>query len=622
MAGSKYTLELAAKLNQASLDAVIKGIADRKVPMVVTVKIDTTPGSSAGDVPQIIKDSIAKIEASASKIIGINASQWEDLATGIKTTTAYTIEYMDKENNLRKENFRWANDQWNKTISFQENRLANEKQEQRELKEKKRLEDINLKIEAQKLDYMNKQVETAKRLQASMKPLTGSADKTAAETEASDILSMDAKDPKNFDKMAEAGDRLQLAYKKAVVESSRLVALAREEKSEDEKRFSLKQKILLAETKLSFLKSSSKRSLAETLASEIKSDIASGADPKDIEAKMTRFKKMYAEAEKESRRQIQAARDLKVIEDKRFSEKQKLLLLETRIGQLKDSAKKTDANTLAAEIKRDIAANADPKDIQAKMTTLRQKYSEALVESRKITNEENKRARELERSLKAMDSIKQKAREFLAAAGAGKYSGGKELDMSKGLAQNILAETDPDKVKAFYNQLKENNKTLQTSQRNIFDIRQEIGNVIKRFAEWTVVTLTMHQAMAMVNQSIQYLIQLDSEMNKIRLVTGQSSEDTQRLAISYNKMAKELGVSTLEVAKGSLEWIRQGKTVAETNQLLTTSTMMSKLANLDAAQSTEYLTSILAAYNLEAKDSISIVDKLTAVDNSSATSVG
>jgi TP901 family phage tail tape measure protein len=50
--------------------------------------------------------------------------------------------------------------------------------------------------------------------------------------------------------------------------------------------------------------------------------------------------------------------------------------------------------------------------------------------------------------------------------------------------------------------------------------------------------------------------------------------------------------------------------------------MMSKLGNLDAAQSTEYLTSILNGFKLEATDAIGVINKLTALDNAYATSVG
>ena len=50
--------------------------------------------------------------------------------------------------------------------------------------------------------------------------------------------------------------------------------------------------------------------------------------------------------------------------------------------------------------------------------------------------------------------------------------------------------------------------------------------------------------------------------------------------------------------------------------------MLSKLGALDAATATDYLTSTLNSYKLSAKDAVSVVDKLVAVDNVAATSSG
>jgi hypothetical protein len=75
------------------------------------------------------------------------------------------------------------------------------------------------------------------------------------------------------------------------------------------------------------------------------------------------------------------------------------------------------------------------------------------------------------------------------------------------------------------------------------------------------------------------------------------------------------------VSKASLEWFRQGKTVQETNELVKASMELSKLGNIDSAEATEYLTSTLNGFKLEAKDAESVVSRLVSLDNAYATSV-
>ena len=56
--------------------------------------------------------------------------------------------------------------------------------------------------------------------------------------------------------------------------------------------------------------------------------------------------------------------------------------------------------------------------------------------------------------------------------------------------------------------------------------------------------------------------------------------------------------------------------------MLRSTLMLSKLGALDSAQATEYLTSILNGFNMEASQSEDVVNKLVSVDNIAATSAG
>jgi methyl-accepting chemotaxis protein len=148
-----------------------------------------------------------------------------------------------------------------------------------------------------------------------------------------------------------------------------------------------------------------------------------------------------------------------------------------------------------------------------------------------------------------------------------------------------------------------------------------IGKDILKVAEWTVATTLLFGALKQLQEGVQYVKDLNKEMTNIGVVVGQTTDELSGMAQEFNQTAKEYGVTTLDVAQGSLEFIRQGKTVAETNELIRVSMMTSKLANMESAEATEYLTAIMAGFKLEASDMIGVLDKLVAVDNKSATSV-
>ena len=122
-------------------------------------------------------------------------------------------------------------------------------------------------------------------------------------------------------------------------------------------------------------------------------------------------------------------------------------------------------------------------------------------------------------------------------------------------------------------------------------------------------------------QAIQTVKELNVAMTDVQMVAMTTDEETGKLANTYSKLAKQLGTTTQEIAEGSVEWLRQGKTLEEVNDLMEATMTMSKVGAIDAGSATEYLTSTLNGYKMEAKDAMSVVDKLSAVDLAAATSV-
>lgn len=120
----------------------------------------------------------------------------------------------------------------------------------------------------------------------------------------------------------------------------------------------------------------------------------------------------------------------------------------------------------------------------------------------------------------------------------------------------------------------------------------------------------LQEVMQGIKDGVQYIRDLDKELNNIRLVTGQSKESADALGLTYNKMARDLGVTTLEVTKGALEFQRQGKNIEDTNKLVVDSTKLAALGNMDAADSAEKLTAIMNGYKVAVSDIPPVLDKL------------
>lgn len=109
-------------------------------------------------------------------------------------------------------------------------------------------------------------------------------------------------------------------------------------------------------------------------------------------------------------------------------------------------------------------------------------------------------------------------------------------------------------------------------------------------------------------------------MTSLQMVTQYTDSQMQDLKQTYIELAQDMGVTVATVASGADEFLRAGLNATEANDALRASITLSTIANMDSATSTQYLIAIMNAYGLKANQLMSVVDKLSAVDISAATS--
>lgn len=163
---------------------------------------------------------------------------------------------------------------------------------------------------------------------------------------------------------------------------------------------------------------------------------------------------------------------------------------------------------------------------------------------------------------------------------------------------------------------------LDNTQKYNGSLTQQIKMQAKQYAIYFATSTVIKGITSAISECVDYTVDLDTAMTNIRVVTMDTKEATQDLLKTYNQMGQELGANTLDIAEGAVDWLRQGYSEADTTELVKDSTMLSKLALIDNAQATEYLTSALKGYKLEAKDAIGIIDQLVSIDLEAATSAG
>lgn len=216
----------------------------------------------------------------------------------------------------------------------------------------------------------------------------------------------------------------------------------------------------------------------------------------------------------------------------------------------------------------------------------------------------------------------------------------KELDLLAAEAYNEqleetnknLEKIDKSKVKNIdsinaENELKRNSALASLYAKkpysNIFEyIKADIGRATQRIVDFGLAAKVLNTARKEIQQVYQNILKLDEAMTNLRIVTGANTEQAKSMMNAYNDLAMQLGTTTQAVAQSAAEWLRQGYSVSEANELIKSSTYLSRLGFMDMGQSVTALTSVMKGFRIEATDSMDIVDKLTQLDAKYATTAG
>lgn len=191
---------------------------------------------------------------------------------------------------------------------------------------------------------------------------------------------------------------------------------------------------------------------------------------------------------------------------------------------------------------------------------------------------------------------------------------------------NMPLDKNPEKAAAQVNNLKNRVNETSATLARLQTETDTIGNKIRKAFDTAVIQKISYAFLALAGNAIrkvyQNVVELDAAITDLQIATGYSREQTAELVKTYGQLASQLGATVTEVTSAADTWLRQGYSVAETNELITATMMLSKLGQIESTEASKALTSALKGYKLEAQEVISVVDKLTAVDMEAATSAG
>lgn len=162
------------------------------------------------------------------------------------------------------------------------------------------------------------------------------------------------------------------------------------------------------------------------------------------------------------------------------------------------------------------------------------------------------------------------------------------------------------------------NSTLKKGAQGISQAREEyqklsktqesLNNVKGAIKQWFGFNEVINLTKRAVRDAISQIKELDSVMTEIAVVTDMTQAELWDQIDLYSEMAKQYGVATSGVYEVSMLYYQQGLQTAEVMEMTEETLKMAKIAGLDYAEATDYMTVAIRGFKMEMSDAQRVVD--------------
>lgn len=156
---------------------------------------------------------------------------------------------------------------------------------------------------------------------------------------------------------------------------------------------------------------------------------------------------------------------------------------------------------------------------------------------------------------------------------------------------DALASLGP-KGKEAFSTLAQSIITAEVPLKRTSKLLAEFSTTLKNAARWQVSSSILHGFMSSLHSAYSYAQDLDSSLNDIRIVTGESSEEMAIFAQKANKAAQELSTTTTKYTDAALIFYQQGLDDDAVKDRTDTVIKMSNVTKDSAEDVSSYMTAI------------------------------
>ena len=171
------------------------------------------------------------------------------------------------------------------------------------------------------------------------------------------------------------------------------------------------------------------------------------------------------------------------------------------------------------------------------------------------------------------------------------------------------------------NDFREISNEAAATEENNKGFAKTLKNGVKSFIEYTFDSSAIMQIIDGIKNMGRAVYDIDTSMTNLYKVTNETESKYSEFLANSGKNAKDLGRNLSSTIEQSTNWAKFGFNIDDSIQLAKTSSIYSNIGKVDDDTAISDLFATMKAFDIEAENSISIVDKLSKLENEFTTSI-
>lgn len=177
----------------------------------------------------------------------------------------------------------------------------------------------------------------------------------------------------------------------------------------------------------------------------------------------------------------------------------------------------------------------------------------------------------------------------------------------------ILGSVERQRIQKTTNDMK-----VQTNE--LVRYQSQMSNILGRMKDYFIGGSVIALSVGTLKEAFNDIVNVDSALVDIKRVSDESSQTYAQLQKDANNTAKAIGGDTQNLLQSIADFKQAGETFKDSITLAKNSVILQNIGDLSQEQSAKTLINVMKSFNIEAKNSMDIMDKLNNVSNNYSTS--